>query len=148
MKIEVLPLIAGAIVALIGIGLLLDAWLPDYTLLKRERRRTPRRDRDRAGELLLGLGMLCMAGALIGRDTWRYRILVAIIGAVLLVLGTLKNSGYIRDRLSRRGASRRADPPMGERGVAAAPPANSGDAARPSSAAPGEGADENRTRIR
>jgi uncharacterized membrane protein len=121
MKIEILPLIAGALVALLGVALVFDGWLQDGTVVRRERRRSPRRERSRGGEVLVGLGMLCMAGALLGRDTWRYRILVAIVGAVLLVIGTLANRAFIGSLVSRRGASRRADPPIAERGGAPGP---------------------------
>ena len=107
MRLEIIPLILGVIVALMGIGLILDAQLPDYTVVKRERRRRQRIERSRGGEMLIGLAMLGFAAALIGRDTWRYRILAVMIGAVCLLLGAIANRAYIRDAISNRGKLRR-----------------------------------------
>lgn len=135
MRLETLPLIAGALVALLGLGIILDAWLPDYTLVPRERRRRPRRERDRAGELLIGLGLLGMAGAFLGLDVWRYRILSALVGAAFLLVGILRNRAYLGEALRFRGASRRAHPPM-DRGPTT-PPAPGGPT---SPTAPGGGA--------
>jgi membrane-associated phospholipid phosphatase len=112
-KIETFPLIAGGLVALLGLALILDAWMADFTLVRRERRRRPRRIRNRTGEFFIGLGMLGMAGALIGRDEWRYRILATLVGAFFLLLGIAKNGAYLREVLVNRGAKRRADPPIG-----------------------------------
>ena len=116
MKLETFPLILGGLVALFGIALIVDAWLDDYTIIRRERRRRPRRERDRTGEFLMGLGVLGMAAAFIGRDMWRYRIVAAIAGAVFLLWGMLKNGKYLREVLVNRGAKRRAYPPM-DRGM-------------------------------
>jgi hypothetical protein len=107
MRAETIPLILGVIVALMGIGLILDAQLPDYTVVKRERRRRQRIERSRGGEMLLGLAMLGFAAAFLGRDTWRYRILAVMIGAVCLILGTIANRAFIRDAISNRGKLRR-----------------------------------------
>jgi hypothetical protein len=107
MRAETIPLILGAIVALMGIGLILDAQLPDYTVVKRERRRRQRIERSRGGETLLGLAMLCFSAALIGRDTWRYRIVAVMIGMLCLILGTIANRAFIRDAISNRGKLRR-----------------------------------------
>ena len=90
-----------------GVGLILDAQLPDFTVVKRERRRRQRIERSRGGEMLLGLAMLAFAAALIGRDTWRYRIVAVIIGGVALLLGTIANRAFIRDAIVNRGAMRR-----------------------------------------
>jgi uncharacterized membrane protein len=107
LRAETIPLIFGAIVALMGVGLILDAQLPDYTAVKRERRRRRRIERSRGGETLLGLSMLAFAAALIGRDTWRYRIVAVIVGIVCLILGTIANRAFIRDAIVNRGAMRR-----------------------------------------
>jgi hypothetical protein len=112
-KLETFPLIAGGLVALLGLGLILDAWMEDFKLVRRERRRRPRRNRNRTGEFFIGLGLLGMAGALIGRDEWRYRIVAAIAGAVFLLWGIAKNGAYLKETFVNRGASRRADPPIG-----------------------------------
>jgi uncharacterized membrane protein len=107
MRPETIPLIFGVLVALMGVGLFLDAQLPDYTAVKRERRRRKRIERSRGGEMLLGLAMLAFAAALIGRDTWRYRIVAVIAGVVCLILGTIANRAFLRDAIVNRGAMRR-----------------------------------------
>jgi hypothetical protein len=107
MRAETIPLILGVIVALIGVGLILDAQLPDYTIVRRDRRRRHRVERSRSGEMLVGLAMLGFAAALIGRDTWRYRILAVIIGVLCLIFGTIANRAFIRDAIVNRGPLRR-----------------------------------------
>jgi len=107
MRIEVVPLIAAAIVGLIGLGLIFDAWTPDEIIVKRERRRRPRVERSRGGEGLIGLGVLCMAAAFAGRDTWRYSVISVIAGSVLLLLGVIANRHYLAATVSNRGALRR-----------------------------------------
>jgi hypothetical protein len=107
MRIEViLPILLGLLVALVGFGLVADAWLPD-DVVTRERRRRPRADRSRAGEALLGFGTLCMAAAFLGRDTWRYETLAVIVGAALLIAGAALNFRFVREFLVFRGAARR-----------------------------------------
>jgi cell division protein FtsW (lipid II flippase) len=107
LRAETIPLIFGVLVGLMGVGLILDAQLPDYTVVKRERRRRKRIERSRGGEMLLGLAMLGFAAAMIGRDTWRYRIVAVIFGVVALILGTVANRAFIRDAIVNRGAMRR-----------------------------------------
>ena len=107
MRAETIPIIFGVIVGLMGIGLVLDAQLPDSRGFKRERRRRKRVERSRGGETMLGLAMLAFAAALIGRDVWRYRILAVIVGVVLLVMGTIANRAFIRDLIVNRGPLRR-----------------------------------------
>jgi hypothetical protein len=107
MRLEIIPLILGGLVALIGLGLLFDAWTPDEILVKRERRRRPRIERNRAGEAAIGLGVLCMAAAFFGRDTWKYSVVVVIAGTVLLLFGALRNRKYLGQMISNRGALRR-----------------------------------------
>ncbi len=114
MRAETIPIILGVIVGLMGIGLLLDAQLPENTVVKRERRRRKRIERSRGGEMLIGLAMLAFAAGLIGRDTWRYRILAVIVGTVLLVLGTWANRSFIREAIVNRGPLRRT--PASDRG--------------------------------
>jgi hypothetical protein len=106
---ELIPLIIGGIVGLIGLGLLFDAWTPDEIIIKKERRRAPRIERSRKAEALTGLGVLCMAAAFLGRDTWVYSVLAVIIGAVLLLLGLIGNWYYIGQLLGNRGPMRRRD---------------------------------------
>jgi uncharacterized membrane protein len=107
LRAETIPLIFGVLVALMGVGLILDAQLPDYSAVKRERRRRRRIERSRGGEFLLGLAMLAFAAALIGRDTWPYRIVAVIAGVLCLIFGTIANRAFIRDAIVNRGALRR-----------------------------------------
>lgn len=99
MKIETIPLIVGAVVGLLGLLLLFDAWTPDETVVPRERRRAARSERSRGGETAIGFGVLCLAAAILGRDTWRYTIVSAIAGTVLVLLGGVMSRRYIRGRL-------------------------------------------------
>jgi hypothetical protein len=107
MTLELIPVIVGALVGLLGIGLLFDAWTPDDIIVKRERRRVPRIERSRAGEAWIGLGVIGMAAAFIGRDTWKYSVIAAIAGTVFMLLGVVMNWRYLGARVSNRGALRR-----------------------------------------
>ena len=95
MRLEIIPLILGALIGLIGLGLIVDAWAAD-DVIPTERRRRVRRERDRFGEFLVGLGVIAMAAAFLGRDNWKYSTVTVIAGAVLLLWGTKRNSSYIR----------------------------------------------------
>ena len=110
MRVETIPVILGVLVALVGIGIVADAWLPEHALRRRERRRSARAERHLVGEAAIGLGMLCMAGALIGRDTWRYGTVAVIAGTVLFVVGAWLNRRYFKERITNRGALRRGAP--------------------------------------
>lgn len=107
MRLEIIPLIVGILVALVGLGLVFDAWTPDEIIVKRERRRRPRIERSRGGEAAIGLGVLCMGAAFIGRDTWRYSVVAVIAGAVLLLAGVIRNRRYLAQAITNRGALRR-----------------------------------------
>ena len=120
MRVETVPIILGVLVALLGVALLADAKLPDGTIVPVERRRRPRVERDRGGEALIGLGTLCMAAALIGRDSWRYGTLAAIAGVLLLAGGAWMNRRLLHDLITFRGAARRA--PEGSPPPVASPP--------------------------
>ena len=109
-RIETLPLILGILVALLGIGIIFDAWTPDAASVSTERRRRPRIERHRNGEALIGLGVLALGAAFIGRDSWRYSVLVVIIGAVFLLVGAILNRQYVRELFVNRGPLRRRDP--------------------------------------
>ena len=102
MRLETLPVILGVALGLIGLALLADAWLIEEFDVSAERRRRPRRERDRFGEALVGLGVIAMAVAFIARDLWKYRILTVIIGTVLLLWGAKRNAAYLRGVLARR----------------------------------------------
>jgi hypothetical protein len=106
---ELIPLIIGALVGLIGLGLVFDAWTPDDIVVRRDRRRKPRIERSRKGEAMIGLGVLCMAGAFLGRDTWSYSVLVVIAGSLLMLVGAIANRHYLGALVGDRGALRRRD---------------------------------------
>jgi hypothetical protein len=55
--------------------------------------------------------MLCMAAALMGRDSWRYTNVAVIAGTLTITFGALLNRVYLRELLLFRGAARRADSP-------------------------------------
>lgn len=106
-RVETIPLILGILVALIGLAILADAWLPEELPFRTERRRRERTERSLGGEAAIGIGVMCMAAAIIGRDTWDYSIVAVIAGTVLFVLGAFANRSYLRDRITNRGALRR-----------------------------------------
>ena len=108
MNLEIIPVVVGAAVGLLGFGLLVDAWAADDVVIK-ERRRSPRVERSRRGEAMVGLGVLCMAAAFIGRDTWVYSVASVIAGAVLMTLGAIVNRHYLRELVGNRGPLRRRD---------------------------------------
>ena len=110
MRLETIPLILGIVIGLVGVGLILDALLADETVVRTERRKRPRRERNRFGEALVGLGVLAMAAAFMGRDSWRYSTIAVIAGAVLLLWGALRNAPYLRGAFSRRGQPREFAP--------------------------------------
>ena len=101
MRMEVIPIVLGVVLGLIGLGLLFDAWAEDGKGSTIERRRLPRQGRDRKGEALLGLGVIAMAAAFFGRDTWKYSIVTVIAGAVLILWGIKRNGTYLRGVLGR-----------------------------------------------
>jgi hypothetical protein len=106
---ELIPIIVGVFVGLIGLILLFDAWTPDEVVVRRERRRSPRIERSRGGEAMIGIGVLCMAAAFIGRDTWVYSVVTVIAGAVMLFFGTIASRKYLAEVISNRGSLRRRE---------------------------------------
>ncbi|MEP7001450.1 MAG: hypothetical protein ABI969_13280 [bacterium] len=107
MRVETIPLIIGVIVALIGLAILADAWLPEDFVARDERRRRARTERSIGGEACLGLAALCLAAAVFGRDTWRYETVAVLAGTLLFLIGAVSNRKYLRDRIVNRGALRR-----------------------------------------
>ena len=108
MRLELLPIIFGALVALAGVGLIADAWLPDRdVLLDRERRRRTRAERNRRGEAVVGVAVILIGAALVGRDAWTLTPWLAGTAFLLIVAGALMNRRYIREQLDFRGAARR-----------------------------------------
>ena len=128
MRLEHVPLILGVLIGILGVAVVADAWIPDDAFVSSERRRRQRAERHRIGEALVGIGTLCLAAALIGRDTWRYGTLSVLIGAILLVIGVGLNHRFLRELLFFRGPARRAR--EGERIVPSAPLATSSSAER------------------
>jgi hypothetical protein len=110
MRLEHIPLIIGVIVALIGLGFLADAVLADSSQPSTERRRRIRAERSRPGEGVVGVGVLCMAAALLGRDTWRYGTVAVLAGGVLILVGIILNRSFLKETLLFRGPARRAHP--------------------------------------
>jgi len=109
MRLEQVPLFIGVIVAILGLGLVLDAQLPEGFSQSRERRRRARTERHRPGETLLGLGVIGMAAALIGSDSWRFGTVAVLAGVVLLGSGAWLNRAYLRELFLFRGPSRRGE---------------------------------------
>jgi hypothetical protein len=109
MKLEQLPILLGVLVALFGLTILLDAWQAGGVAPLRERRRRTRAVPNKGGQTLVALGTLCMAAALIGRDTWRWGTICVLSGSALLVIGALMNRAYLREVLLFRGATRRGE---------------------------------------
>lgn len=109
MRLEQIPLFIGVVVAILGLGLVLDAQLPEGFSPSRERRRRERTERHRGGETLVGLGIIAMAAALIGRDTWKFGTVSVMIGVGMLAIGAWLNREYLRENVLFRGAARRGE---------------------------------------
>jgi hypothetical protein len=107
MRLEQLPILLGVLVALIGLTILLDAWQAGGVSPLRERRRRTRAEPHKAGQTLVALGTLCMAAALVGRDTWRWGTISVLAGSALLIVGAIMNRQYLKEVLLFRGAARR-----------------------------------------
>ena len=109
MRLEQIPIFAGVIVAILGLGLVLDAQLPEGFSPSRERRRRERTERNTVGETLVGIGIIAIAAALIGRDTWRFGTVAVLAGVVLIAAGGWLNRRYLRESVLFRGAARRGE---------------------------------------
>ncbi|MEO8909980.1 MAG: hypothetical protein ABI408_07100 [Gemmatimonadaceae bacterium] len=107
MRLEQLPILIGVLIALVGLSILLDAWQTGGVAPLRERRRRTRAVPHKAGQTLVAIGTLCMAAALIGRDTWRWGTISVLAGSALLVIGAIMNRTYLKEVLLFRGAARR-----------------------------------------
>ena len=123
MRLEQVPLFVGVIVAILGLGLVLDAQLPEGFSQSRERRRRERAQRNRPGETLMGLGVIAMAAALIGSDAWRFGTMAVLAGLLLLGAGGWLNRDYLRELILFRGPSRRGEKRSGPRAGVATPKA-------------------------
>ncbi len=120
MRLEQVPLFVGVIVAILGLGLVLDAQLPEGFSQSRERRRRERTERNRPGETLTGLGVIALAAALIGSDALRFGTVAVLAGVVLLGTGAWLNRDYLREVFLFRGAARRGEKRSEARGAVAA----------------------------
>jgi hypothetical protein len=107
MRLEQLPILLGVLIALFGLTILLDAWQTGGVAPLRERRRRARAVPHKGGQTLVALGTLCMAAALIGRDTWRWGTISVLAGVLLLLAGAAMNRTYLKEVLLFRGAARR-----------------------------------------
>lgn len=107
MRLEQFPILLGVLVALIGLTILLDAWQAGGVAPLRERRRRVRAELNKAGQTMVAAGTLCMAAALLGRDTWRWGTISVLAGSVLLIIGAAMNRKYLKEVLLFRGAARR-----------------------------------------
>jgi hypothetical protein len=107
MRLEQLPILIGVLIALLGLTILLDAWQAGGVAPLRERRRRARAVPNKPGQSLVALGTLCMAAALIGRDTWRWGTIAVLAGITLLLVGAILNRTYLKEVLLFRGAARR-----------------------------------------
>jgi len=109
MRIETFPLLLGVLVALLALTILLDAWQAGGVAPLRERRRRTRAVPSKGGQTLVAFGTMCMAAALLGRDTWRYGTISVLAGIGLLLIGAIMNRAYLREVLLFRGAARRGE---------------------------------------
>lgn len=131
MRIETVPLILGVLLALFGLLLAADAWIPDGTIIPIERRRRERAERNTTGEGLIAIGMLAEAAAIIGRDTWKYSTIAVIAGVIALGIGSFLNLNFLREYVFHRGRARRA--PEGAPPRSAGRPSNPAQPAAPRS---------------
>ncbi len=108
MKVEVLFVIIGVLICLIGGAIVFDALRPPDQSPTRERRRRIRTEMNQIGQVLVGAGAICLGAAMIGRDTWRLGTIVVFAGSALLLAGAVMNRVYLKELLLFRGASRRS----------------------------------------
>ena len=106
MRVEDIPVVLGAVIAIIGVALMWDAWGPQTLGPMRERRRRVRASLDTPGELMAGLGVLLVGAALIGRE-WRFETVTVLVGTFFILVGALRNRKYFREVLLFRGSARR-----------------------------------------
>ena len=106
MRLETIPLILGGLFGLIGLVLLADAVIADGAFAPAERRQRARAQRNLWGEAILGMGILAVAAALIGRDVWRYTTVAMLVALVLCVLGLTLNWRYVASMLAGGSSAR------------------------------------------
>jgi hypothetical protein len=108
MRLEHVPILLGLAAALLGLGFACDALLPQPARVSEDRRRRSRIERNRIGELLVGLGMLCLAVSLFTPDRWRYAILIVAAATVFIAVGASLNGRYLAQEFLTEGVAGRA----------------------------------------
>src|SRR5260221_2205807 len=103
-RVETIPLILGVLVAVLGVAIVADAWLPDEMAFRSDRRRQERAERSPGAEGCIGLAVLCLAAALVGRGTRPYGPGAMRLGGLLFLMGPYCNRHYLRGRIANRGA--------------------------------------------
>jgi uncharacterized membrane protein HdeD (DUF308 family) len=99
MRAETIPIVLGLLLFLIAAAMIADAIVADRNTLPAERRSRERPERSRVGQIVFGVGMLCVAAVLVGRDQWRFTTLAIAIAVVFVVVGVGLNLRYIRGSL-------------------------------------------------
>jgi predicted tellurium resistance membrane protein TerC len=99
MRAETIPIVLGLLLFLIAAAMIADAIVADSHSLPAERRSRERPERSRIGQSDFGVGMLCVAAVLVGRDQWRFTTLAIAVAVVLVVIGVGLNLRYIRGSL-------------------------------------------------
>jgi predicted tellurium resistance membrane protein TerC len=99
MRAETIPVVLGLLLFLIAAAMIADGIVADSHSLPAERRSRERPERSRAGQIVFGVGMLCVAAVLVGRDQWRFTTLAIAVAVVLVVIGVGLNLRYIRGSL-------------------------------------------------
>ncbi|MEO6864240.1 MAG: hypothetical protein ABI229_02195 [Gemmatimonadaceae bacterium] len=116
MTVEDIPLVIGAVVLLIGLAIMWDAWGPQTIGPMRDRRRRARASIDVKGEFAAGLGIVLLGTALVGRD-WRFETLTVLVGTIFVIAGALRNRKYFKEVFLFRGSARRdSDAPVKKSG--------------------------------
>lgn len=107
MRLEYIPMVFGAIFALIAALIIYDAVSPETARPFQERRRRQRAELNPPGQWMVAIGTACLSAALFGGERWRYTTIAVLAGICLLILGAVFNREYLREMLLFRGAARR-----------------------------------------
>ena len=108
MSVYEVPVLLGAVVILMGLGIIWDSWGPQTIGPMRDRRRRRRATIDLKGEFVAGVGIVLLGAALIGSD-WRFETVTILAGALCILVGALRNRKYFLEVFTFRGAARRND---------------------------------------
>lgn len=96
MRVESVALLLGIIVLLVAAAIIADAVVADDSTFLGERRSRARPERSKAGQIIFGAGVICVAAVFIGGDEWRFSTLAIAVAVVLVVIGVGLNVRYIR----------------------------------------------------